>query len=358
MHYLHVLSLLSEPLALDRLKLTAIVDGLGPRLAGQPGALRGPAAVARSDRPYMVTKRGIAVVPVVGLLVHRAGTVSPASAPLRSYMEIGADMRRAMADAAVRAVVLDIDSPGGQVNGCFELAASIRRMHAQKPVVASVVGEALSAGYAIAAAAGAIYLQPSSVVGSIGILAVHRDQSKADLAAGLAYTFITAGARKADGHSHAPLSERARADINKDVQALYQMFVDQVAVHRGIPAAAVCATEAARYHGPGALKARLADRIGGLDDAIAEAERRAAARATTAPRKVAAAAPRAAAPPPPPQTARAVAPGSPPAAATAPVVPRPPSKPQPPVRAARTQADIDREWDEAIRRMCGSVRQG
>src|SRR4051794_4639097 len=91
-------ALYGTPLAVDRLKLTAIVEALGPRIIGQPGALRGPATVARTERPYLVT-RGVAIVPVVGLLVHRTGgAVTPDSVQLRSYMEIGADMKRAMSD--------------------------------------------------------------------------------------------------------------------------------------------------------------------------------------------------------------------------------------------------------------------
>lgn len=333
------------PLLMDDRKLAAIVEGLSPRFSGEVSAFAGAAPAARSGRAYAISGRGIATIGVVGVLVHRAGQVDPLSMPLRSYSAIERDLQAAMADKEVRGVVLDVDSPGGEV-AAFELADAIFRMRGRKPIIAVANGTALSAGYAVAAAADAVFVMPSGTVGGIGVVAVHRDQSGNDAKEGLAFEYIHAGDRKVDGHPHAPLSDRARTDITQEITVLYDRFVDQVARHRAIPAAAVRATEAARYLGQFAVKAGLATHVGVLGDALAEADRRASAR-TTRP-TASATPPRAALPPAaPPQ---ASAPASMPPAAPRP--PLPPTAARPP---AVDPAD-PHGWNASIRRVCGSLR--
>jgi ClpP class serine protease len=90
--------------------------------------------------------------------------------------------------------------------------------------------------------------------------------------AGLKWTLIHAGTRKTDGNPHEPLSPRATADLQDDVDALYDDLVALVAANRGISSAAVRATEAAIYRGEKAVKAGLADRVGTLAQAIADLE--------------------------------------------------------------------------------------
>jgi ClpP class serine protease len=81
-------------------------------------------------------------------------------------------------------------------------------------------------------------------IGSIGVVAVHVDESAADARAGLAWSFVHAGERKVDGNSHEPLSSRARADIQADVDFLYERFVNLAARNRRLSPEAVRATEA------------------------------------------------------------------------------------------------------------------
>jgi len=278
---LHVRERLCDaPLMVHERKLQAVLGGLAPRLGLAPRAYsddddwsqRQPDVVRK---PYRVTETGIALVPVVGLLVNRAGQIDATSAPLRSYTAIRADLRMAMADTAVRGVVLDINSPGGEAAGCFELANEIVAMRATKPIVAAINAYAFSAAYAIAAAAGHIVILEGGGAGSIGVLVVHIDQTARDAKEGLAYEFIFAGVKKVDGSSHVKMSDATRTDITGLVNRLYDRFVGQVATARGIPAEAVRATEAGCFYGPEAVEQRLAQQLGTLDDAIAEATRRA-----------------------------------------------------------------------------------
>jgi ClpP class serine protease len=129
---------------------------------------------------------------------------------------------------------------------------------------------ATSAAYAIASAAERVYVPRTGEVGSIGIVAAHVDQSGSDAKAGLAWTFIHAGARKLDGNPHEPLSDPARAAIQADVDALYGELVSLVARNRTLTPEAVRGTEAAIYRGRAGVALGLADRIGTVETALAE----------------------------------------------------------------------------------------
>ncbi|WP_135469821.1 S49 family peptidase [Crenalkalicoccus roseus] len=266
--------LFGAPLMLHPDKLAAILAGLAPRLGLAPPMAPEPAAEALPPlraRGYGVTPEGVAVVPVVGGLVARAGQVDARSMPLRSYDAIASDLRQAMEDPAVRAVVLDVDSPGGEAAGAMELAAAIRAMRGRKPLLAVANHAAFSAAYALAAAAERVIVPPSGGVGSIGVLAAHLDVSRAEAEAGLRWTFVHAGARKLDGSPHLPLADEARQAIEAEVTRLYGMFVESVAVSRGLAPERVRATEAGLFFGAEAVAAGLADAVGTMDDALREA---------------------------------------------------------------------------------------
>ncbi len=252
-----------------RAKLEVILGVLGPRLAG--GTLEAANPEADSAPPTSITVGGIAVVSVTGTLVSRSGYLDAASG-LQAYGDIAAAIAAAMNDASVRGVILDIDSPGGEVGGLFDLVEQIQaiRSAGAKPLWAVANEGALSAAYAIASTADRLYVTRTGEVGSIGVVAVHVDESGADAKAGLAWTFVFAGEQKVDGNAHAPLSERARLTIQADVDRLYSEFCTQVAANRDLTAEAVRGTDAAVYRGELAIRAGLADRLGTLDTAIAE----------------------------------------------------------------------------------------
>jgi len=261
--------LFGTPLLVARPKLDVILGVLGPRLAG---AAMQPLDIAPSPaRDPEITADGIAIVPVTGTLVSRSGHLVAASG-LMSYGDIGDAVEVAANDPRVRGIVLDIDSPGGEVGGLFDLVdriAAIRRA-CGKPIHAVANESALSAAYAIASVADSITVTQTGEVGSIGVVAVHVDESAADAKAGLAWTFVHAGERKVDGNPHAPLSSRARADIQADVDRLYARFVALVAAGRNVMPEAIRATEAGISRGEQAVRAGLADRVGTLRQAVAD----------------------------------------------------------------------------------------
>lgn len=266
----HVASrVFGTPLMIARAKLEVILGVLKPRLAG--GALE--VVDPESDSPPLtsITVERIAVVSVIGTLVSRSGYLDAASG-LQAYGDIAGAIAAAMDDASVRGVILDVDSPGGEVGGLFDLVEQIGaiRSASAKPVWAVANESALSAAYAIASTADRLYVTRTGELGSIGVVAVHVDESGADAKAGLAWTFVFAGERKVDANAHEPLSERARAAIQADVDRLYAEFCALVAANRGLTSEAVRGTNAAIYRGELAIRAGLADRLGTLDLAIAE----------------------------------------------------------------------------------------
>jgi signal peptide peptidase SppA len=266
----HVASrIFGTPLMIARAKLEVILGVLAPRLSGS--TLEPIDPDSEPAPPTSITVERIAVVSVIGTLVSRSGYLDAASG-LMSYGDIGEAIAGAMADPTVRGVVLDVDSAGGEVGGLFDLVEQIRAIKAasDKPLWAVANESALSAAYAIASAADRVYVTRTGEVGSIGVVAVHIDESGADAKAGLAWTFVFAGDRKIDANAHEPLSERARATIQADVDRLYAEFCALVAANRGINSDAARGTNAAIYRGELAVRAGLADRVGTLDLAIAE----------------------------------------------------------------------------------------
>jgi signal peptide peptidase SppA len=212
---------------------------------------------------------GIAVIPVVGTLVKRAMGIEAASG-LMSYDEIDDRLDAALADPQIGGILLDLDSPGGEAGGVFELAQRIRAASAIKPIWAHANDAAYSAAYAIAAACQRLTLSQTGGVGSIGVIALHVDQSVKDAKDGIAYSAIYAGGHKNDFSPHEPLSPQASTVLQTEVDRLYDLFVHQVATMRGLDADAVRATEAAVFHGDQAVAAGLADAVLPLDQVLTE----------------------------------------------------------------------------------------
>ncbi|MEW5727229.1 MAG: S49 family peptidase [Pseudomonadota bacterium] len=260
--------LYGTPLLLARSKLDVILGALAPRLAGHGTFLD---ADAPPSAELAVTPDGIAIVPVVGTLVSRSGYLGAASG-LTAYSDIAESIEAAATDPGIRAILLDVDSSGGEVGGLFDLVDHIQAIRSQcgKPIWAVADEAALSAAYAIACTADRLYVTQTGEVGSIGVVAVHRDESGADTQAGLAWTFVHAGACKVDGNPHQPLSDSARASLQADVDSLYGRFVDLVAKCRKASPGVIRATEATVYRGNQAVAAGLADKVGTLRVALAD----------------------------------------------------------------------------------------
>lgn len=262
--------LYGTPLLIARAKLDTILAVLGPRIGLAPTELALPVVVpASAESEPGPTAPGIAIIPIHGTLVRRAIGLEAASG-LTSYTRIAADLDAALAAPEVAGILLDIDSPGGEAGGVFELAARIREATSRKPVWAHAGDSAFSAGYALACAAQRVTLSTTGGVGSIGVIALHIDQSVRNAQNGLSVTALYAGAHKNDATPHAPLTPQATDALQTEIDRLYALFVAHVAAMRGLDANAVRATEAALFFGEDAVRAGLADAVAPFDAVLAD----------------------------------------------------------------------------------------
>ena len=274
---------LDTPLVIGQAKLEAILAVIGPRigieapasgmlgisnLEGLPAPAVMDGAGRRRGTTYLVTPEGIAVIAVFGTLVKRAGAIEAASG-LTSYGHLEEQILDAATDPAVRAILLEVDSPGGEAAGVFDLADLVHEARSLKPVWAVADEEAFSGAYAIASAAERLFVPRTGGLGSIGVVAVHVDRSARDAMEGFRTTTVYAGAAKNDFNPHETLKDGARQTLQAEVDRVYALFVDTVARNRDLTAEAVRATEARLYFGEDAVAAGLADEVGTLRDAIA-----------------------------------------------------------------------------------------
>ena len=258
------------PLLIHPRKLEVILSVVGPRMgmvvpeaSAQLAQIPPPERVMRTD----LQVPNIAVISILGTLVRRTGAMDAASG-LTSYASISAQINAAINDPNVDAVLLDIDSPGGEAGGAFDLADEIVSARSAKPIWAVANDDAFSAAYAIACSAERIYLTRTGGVGSIGVIALHVDQTQRDALDGYRYTAIYAGDRKNDLSPHLPLSNEASTALQTEVDRLYEMFVSTVATNRGLDAQAVRDTQAGLFYAGDAIEAGFADAIGTADDAL------------------------------------------------------------------------------------------
>lgn len=258
--------IVGTPLLIARAKLDVILAVLGSRIGLPEIDTALPPIPAKSTTPEIP---GIAVIPIHGTLVRRTLGLEAASG-LTSYGQIAAQLDAAVADPQVAGILLDIDSPGGEAGGVFELAERVRAASQQKLIWAHANDAAFSAAYAIACAAERLTLSQTAGVGSIGVIALHVDQSVKDAKDGLAYTALYAGHHKNDFTPHEPLSPQAATALQNEVDRLYGIFVAQVTRMRGLDEAQVRATEADLFFGEQAVTAGLADAVTGFDAVLGE----------------------------------------------------------------------------------------
>lgn len=165
-------------------------------------------------------------------------------------------------DASIRAIILEMRTPGGVVPGAFELAEQVFEGRSIKPIVMVASHVAASAGYLVGSAANEVVVTQSGVVGSVGVLFVHTDFEKLLADEGIGVELLFAGERKVDGNPFHPLSPEARTQIQSGIDKTHNKFTSAVALHRGLDQQAVIDTQAAIFRGDDAVTVGFADRVG------------------------------------------------------------------------------------------------
>lgn len=273
--YDHPWALSGGPTGVNPELLFRMADILQGRLAGEivsAEEIEARLAAARAEqgeRHGGVQIGPVAVLPMYGLITQRATLLSEFSGGA-SIDSLRVAFRDAMADPDVQAIVFDIDSPGGSVDGVPEFAEELRKARGSKPIVGVANTLVASAAYWLAAQLDELVATPSAEVGSIGVYAMHQDVSRAYDAAGVTPTLISAGKFKVEGNEFEPLSDEARGQIQSQVDAFHRMFVSDVAKGRGVTTSVV-----GESYGQGrtmlaseAKAAGMVDRIATLEETV------------------------------------------------------------------------------------------
>ena len=276
------------PLLIQPQKLSVILQAIGPRLGLPEETSRSTGWACRcwrecapddlddpdemddaacGQKPYLVTPDGIAVISVSGTLVKKASWLDAVSG-MQSYESIRADFQDAVRDPRIQGILLDVDSPGGEVGGLFDLADEIYNARAQKPVYAIADDDAYSAAYAIASSAERLFVTRTGGVGSVGVIALHMDQSGFDEKAGRS----TPRSSPAPGRTISTRTKRCpvRPRTNCKRRSIGSTACSSalVARNRGMKPALVRNTEAGLYFAEKSINAGLADQVGTFDDAL------------------------------------------------------------------------------------------
>lgn len=238
------------------------------------GEDRKRALEARNGEPLsnsrtVQVRDGVAVIPVIGPLVRHADMFSEISGAT-SYGTLRKDMQKALDDPKVQAILLNVDSPGGEVTGCCELSDAIHAARGQKPIKAYVDGACCSGAYWLASACDEIVMSKTADAGSIGVVWAFLDDSKAMESTGVQeIKFISSQSplKHAD-----PASDTGAAEYQRIVDDLAQVFVESVARNRGASAVDVLERfgRGGVMVGDRAVSAGLADRVGDFESLLAE----------------------------------------------------------------------------------------
>lgn len=239
-----------------------LVEGWQTRKEAIAADYWGDSATVQS-KPFAYFE-GTAVIPVTGALINR---YSWSWSWATGYNFIRAQLDAANVDPDVQRIVLDVNSYGGTVSGCPETAEAIAK--SGKPVLAMVDDSCFSAAYYLASQAKRINVIPSGRAGSIGVVLMHMDVSKALKDYGIQVTLLFAGAHKVDGNPYEPLSADARDRFQVDIDACYADFCATVAKGRGMAEEEVRATEALVYRADEALSIGLIDGVSDMNAAVA-----------------------------------------------------------------------------------------
>ena len=244
----------------------------------QPDALHAMAQASRTfhDRAATLTaipsnsllrvENGVGVVAIEGPILRKPDLFARVFMGATDSDEIGDAIREASERDDIKAVFLDIDSPGGTVAGTPELAAAVASLNERKPVYAFSSGLMASAAYWIASQARAIYATPSAQVGSIGVVQAFLDQSAALESAGLKVEVFSVGKYKAMGAPGSRLTDDQRELIQSNLEDIAADFHAAVLARgRSIPAEAM---EGQTFSGRQAQRYNLAGMVPDRQEAM------------------------------------------------------------------------------------------
>lgn len=223
----------------------------------------------RRDRLAVQSPGGVAVIPITGVLTPYASKFDALSG-VTSVQMLRAQFAEALSDPAVSSIVLAVDSPGGNASGIHEFARQIYAARDVKKVVTYVSNLGCSGGYWLATAASEVVADRTASVGSIGVLSMYRDDSKAREASGVVTHEIVSS--QSPKKNLTPATDEGRAETQARVDALADIFIGEVAAFRGVDTNRVAETfgRGGVVLAEQAVKLGMIDRLGSLQSVVAE----------------------------------------------------------------------------------------
>lgn len=226
---------LSMPWAITEDYLRTIVN-VAARTEVFPDAIAFREGEPVGNRDVSMRDGGIAVIPVTGPIFRRANLFMRFSGGTSTEL-LALDIGAALRDPGVQAIVLEVDSPGGEANGTAEVAEMIYRARAEKPVYAFVGDLGASGAYWLASAATRVITSPTGLLGSIGVRTAFLDDREALEKRGLREIEIVSS--QSPNKAADPTTDRGRAEIQRVIDDLADVFVGAVARNRGVERSAV-----------------------------------------------------------------------------------------------------------------------
>lgn len=229
---------------------------------------------ARIGRPLANTSEdfevvnNVAIIPLHGVIAKRANLFFRISGGVSTEI-VESQIKAALGDPGVTAIILDIDSPGGTVDGTFELVHFIRSAIQQKNILAFSNGTMASAAYAIGAATNRIMINTpgtTNQIGSIGVIATHEFTQ----VEGVTITEVVSGKMKNAGSFNAPLSEAGKESMQNTVDQIFTGFAADISEFRGIPIKTITDFEGAVFLGKEAIEKGLVDGVSTIDELIVD----------------------------------------------------------------------------------------
>lgn len=217
---------------------------------------------ARADNGERLGIRGnVGILYAKGPMFKRANLMTAYSGAT-SYEMLRRDLQLALDTPSIEAIMLHIDSPGGEVSGCDELAAAIYQARGRKPITAFISGQGASGGYWLAAAADRIVVSDSAMVGSIGVVLGITDRKKADERSGISRLEFMSS--QSPDKRPDPSTDAGKAKVQKLVDDLGTVFVNAVAKYRGVSTTTVISEfgQGGVEIGANAVKRKMADEVG------------------------------------------------------------------------------------------------
>lgn len=261
---------IENPWAIMPRKLAVLQEIVARHVAGEKlDAEEVQVRIHGATRPPDRQVSNVAILQLFGTIFPRANLMTDISGAT-SAERFAAQFSELVKDPKVGAIVLDVDSPGGNVLGIAELSKKIFEARGQKPIVAIANHLMASAAYWIGTAADEVVITPSGEVGSIGVFSVHEDFSAALEKEGIKISLISDGKYKLEGNPYEPLTEEARAAIQERVSEYYDEFINSVARNRGVnPVNVRNGFGEGRIAGARqAVELGMADRVGTLEETI------------------------------------------------------------------------------------------